>query len=127
MSSESPNSNKSGAIAVTAAILTLILLLSLVANGTIAPPKVHDEGRSAPMASTDQTRPMARPQTDTPRADAFASGSGAYMNDRAKQVYENDPSSMGYTGSDRQFLKEHGMTESEARATETVLHQHGVD
>ena len=66
-------------------------------------------------------------KSSTPNADAFTSGSGAYMDDREKQLYERDPTSRGYTDADRDFLKEHGVSEDEARAAETILHQQGIE
>jgi hypothetical protein len=65
--------------------------------------------------------------SETPNADAFVSGSGVYMDDREKQLYERDPSSRGYTDADMDFIRDHGMTEDEMRAAETVLHEHGID
>jgi hypothetical protein len=43
------------------------------------------------------------------------------MDDREKALYDADPSSMGYTKEDREFLREHGMSEEEARAAESVM------
>ena len=79
--------------------------------------------------ATDSSLPPTNSRSDgtTPTADAFASSTGAYMDSREKQLYERDPSSMGYTEADRDFLQEHGVTESEARAAETILQQHGIE
>jgi hypothetical protein len=43
------------------------------------------------------------------------------MDEREKALYDADPSSMGYTEEDRAFLQEHGVSEVEARAMESVM------
>jgi hypothetical protein len=53
--------------------------------------------------------------------------SGIYMDAQERALYAEDPSSAGYTDSDRDFLNEHGVSEQEARALETVLHENGID
>lgn len=53
--------------------------------------------------------------------------SDIYMDAQERALYAEDPSSAGYTDSDRDFLKEHGVSEQEARALETVLHENGID
>jgi hypothetical protein len=53
--------------------------------------------------------------------------SGIYMDAQERALYAEDPSSAGYTDSDRDFLNEHGVSEQEARALETVLHKNGID
>jgi hypothetical protein len=47
--------------------------------------------------------------------------------EQVKALRDADPSSYGYTDADRDFLREHGMTEVEARAAEDVLAAHGAD
>jgi len=41
--------------------------------------------------------------------------------EQIRALQESDPSSYGYTDSDRAFLREHGVSEAEARALETML------
>jgi hypothetical protein len=52
---------------------------------------------------------------------------GIYMDDQERALYAQDPSSAGYTDSDRDFLKETGVSEQEMRAMETILHENGLD
>jgi hypothetical protein len=52
---------------------------------------------------------------------------GIKMDARERAIYSSDPSSMGYTDSDRDFLRQHGVSESEARAAESVLRGQGVN
>ena len=109
---------------IIAAILVLWWLISLIGSGSSS----NGSSASADYSSSPSKGYEAQKDSlSTPRADSFTSSTGAYMDAREKQIYERDPSSMGYTESDREFLREHGMTESEARAAETVLHQHGID
>jgi hypothetical protein len=52
---------------------------------------------------------------------------GTYMDSREQELYNRDRSSMGFTDADRDFLREHGVSEEEARAAETIARQHGVE
>ena len=109
---------RAGAWKVTIVIAAVVLLISVFGGG-------HNR-RTPESTSTASTDYLSRPSS-TPSADAFASRSGAYLDGRERQLYEADPSSRGYTDADRDFLKEHGVSEDEARAAETVLHEHGID
>ena len=110
---------------IIAAIIGALWLMSIIGS---------NNSSSKSSASYSSTKPSSQggyeatsSTASTPTADAFTSSTGAYMDGREKQLYERDPSSMGYTESDREFLREHGVSESEARAAETVLHQQGID
>lgn len=63
----------------------------------------------------------------TKTADTIPAEIRETMSDEEKARYISDPGSAGFNDSDRQFLKEHGMTEQEARAAETVLRQNGIN
>ena len=52
---------------------------------------------------------------------------GKNMDAHERRLYAEDPSSAGYTDADRDFLREHGVSEQEARAAETVLRENGID
>jgi hypothetical protein len=43
-----------------------------------------------------------------------------------RELQASDPSSQGYTTSDREFLAEHGVSPEQARATEQVMRDAGV-
>jgi hypothetical protein len=103
-------------------IFGAVLLISVFGGGAS-----HRSGAATYEAEQSSPSYSRQASSETPRADAFTSSTGAYMDAREKQLYESDPSSLGYTDSDRQFLKDHGVSESEARAAETVLHQQGID
>ena len=98
--------------AIAAIVLVLLLLES-----------IHSEpepGSSARIASSKRPNAAALSSQQQPLA-------GAYMDARERELYASDPSSMGYTEEDRESLKEHGVSETEARAAETVMHQQGVE
>lgn len=44
-----------------------------------------------------------------------------------REQWASDPESYGFNESDRAFLEEHGVSESEGRAMETILRENGVD
>ena len=44
-----------------------------------------------------------------------------------REEWASDPNSYGFNENDRVFLEEHGVSESEARAMETILRENGVD
>lgn len=44
-----------------------------------------------------------------------------------RSQWAEDPSSYGFNDDDRAFLSEHGVSESEARAMETILRESGVE
>ena len=49
------------------------------------------------------------------------------LSPQERDHWQADPNSYGFNEDDRAFLKEHGVSESEARAAETVLRENGVD
>jgi hypothetical protein len=115
-------SNRVRGFRIALAISAFVLLIALFS------------GRFSSSSGSSTTEPVpsapsysAVDGSNTPRADALTSSTGAYMDEREKHLYERDPTSMGYTEADRQFLQEHGVSESEARAAETVLHDQGID
>jgi hypothetical protein len=65
--------------------------------------------------------------SDTKQSDARKTLQGATLNPAEQQNYERDPSSMGFSDEDRAFLKEHGVSEKEARAIEEVTRKKGVE
>lgn len=48
------------------------------------------------------------------------------LNEAQRKNYQSDPSSMGYSDADRDFLREQGVSEAEARAAESVAAAKGV-
>ncbi|MBB3032667.1 hypothetical protein [Alteriqipengyuania lutimaris] len=44
-----------------------------------------------------------------------------------REEWASDPNSYGFNEDDRAFLEEHGVSEAEARAMETILRENGVD
>jgi hypothetical protein len=48
----------------------------------------------------------------------------AHINESEKKNFAEDPNSMGFSNPDRQFLREHGVSETEARAVEEVTRKH---
>ena len=58
---------------------------------------------------------------------AVSPPAGIRMDATERTIYSRDPSSMGYTDADRDFLREHGVSEAEARAAESVLRDHGIN
>jgi hypothetical protein len=103
------------------AILGLLFFISLV-NG------------HGPSTSTGGT--TSNSDHSPSGAKTFASGnyagSGVAAVDRTllpseRENYARDPSGQGFSEEDRAFLEEHGVSESEARAAETILREQGVD
>lgn len=87
------------------------------------------------LATSDPTPSPSVPTTTytpTPSAPSNASaGSGVSQVDRTllpseRENYAQDPSSHGFSADDRAFLQEHGVTESQARAIETITREQGV-
>ena len=52
---------------------------------------------------------------------------GMTLTPQEQANYKVDPRGMGYGAEDRQFLKDHGVSEAEARAAEEVARRNGVD
>jgi hypothetical protein len=73
------------------------------------------------IGSGNDDAPSAAPMNDFAYHPSKDLPSGVVMDDREKALYDADPSSMGYTKEDREFLREHGMSEEEARAAESVM------
>lgn len=79
------------------------------------------EAQAEPMvASTPEPdyEPTRAPQT-TSRSNP--DGYPDQMDERERAYYDEAPSSYGYSEEDREFMKEHGVTESEMRAAETLI------
>jgi len=49
------------------------------------------------------------------------------LDDSERKQWADDPSSYGFNDEDRAFLEERGVSESEARAIETILRENGVE
>ena len=98
-SKQSGPQNFTGATKVTVAILVLIVLATILGSG----------GRSSTKfsSSTSSSAEQVAPVSSTPNAEAFVTGSSAYMDTHERQLYEQDPSSRGYTDADREFLSSH--------------------
>lgn len=110
-----------------AAIFGLVIVLELFGED-------RDSGgaQNSPSASLN----------NAPVSDSYAStsatlsslsnaGSGDYRTDQTllpseRENYERDRSSQGFSDSDRDFLEEHGVSEDEARAIETITREQGV-
>jgi hypothetical protein len=115
-------SNRLSGFKIALVMSGLVLLIALL-SGRIS----HSSASAGTEPASSSQTYSALKNSGTPRADALTSSTGAYMDEREKQLYERDPTSMGYTDADRQFLQDHGVTEGEARAAETVLHDQGID
>lgn len=89
---------------------------------------------------------LANPIADdgTPESSEIEAGVGDYAGDLGSPIittgrvdnslqpeeraqWANDRNSYGFNEDDRAFLEEHGVTESEARALETILRENGVE
>lgn len=95
-----------------------ILVLAAFASNNKSSPSYSTAASSSESASYPQPSP------------SYA-GSGVAEIDRTLQPserenYARDPSSQGFSDADRDFLREHGLTEEEARAAETVARENGA-
>jgi len=49
------------------------------------------------------------------------------ISDHERQNWQQDPESFGFSDEDRAFASEHGLSESELRAAETILRENGLN
>ena len=74
----------------------------------------------------------APPPIERRTESSFSAPSGVDRVDRTllpqeKDAWSGDPESYGFNSEDRAFLEQHGVSEAEARAMETVLRENGIN
>ena len=72
------------------------------------------------------SNPNSEPNARVERSDR-ATLPGATLSEQERENFAADPGSMGFSEADRQFLREHGVTEGQARAAEEVARRKGIN
>lgn len=87
----------------------------------IAQPRLTPPSRVAVTPTTEPSPAGDVRYPDTPDYISPADHPGMTRDEQIKALMREDPSSYGYTDADREFLREHGVTEAQARAIEESM------
>lgn len=101
------------------------LLLGLAISGGQNAPREAAQNFAPSIGNADPLV-QVEPQSGTSSSGA-SPPDGLNLKPAEIENWRNDPSSKGFNEEDRAFLKEHGVSETEARAAEEVLRREGAN
>ncbi len=100
--------------------ITLVTTLALVKRYMDPPTIVLAENAAADAAVDVDDIQVAIPPASSERVNRS-------LLPQERKQWRSDPESYGWNEGDRQFFEEHGVSESEARAMETIMRENGVE
>ena len=114
-------------------ILQTLPTLSLLVILSAACSQKSEDGVSSEASEISSSAFTAN--LDTPPSDDLIDPSAPVADDRTEQTllpqeraeWASDAESYGFNEEDQAFLKQHGLSEAEARAAETILRENGIN